>query len=107
MGSSFQTRRGNPRHRQTEGQESLPEAQKRGCSIRVTDEVRDFILARRCDFRVCTSCGGAILLPTSLKRPKETDLAIAIGPYTLYISSWQASHLAVIDGRMIPRTFLS
>lgn len=71
--------------------------------IEVSPEVREFILKRGCDFRVCTSCGGPILLPTSVKRPKKTDIRIPIGERMLYVSIWQAPYIDVIDRDMIPR----
>lgn len=73
--------------------------------IVVAPEVRDFIMERGCDFRVCTSCGGPIILPVSVKRPKKSDIRIQIGGNTLFVSSFQAPFLNVIDGDMLPRFY--
>lgn len=70
----------------------------------VSEDVRAYILERGCDFRVCTSCGGPILLPVTVKRPKTTDFQVKVGPRTLYISRYQASFATLIDGSMIPRS---
>jgi hypothetical protein len=45
----------------------------------VTDEVIAYIEARKCDFRISTSCGGPILLPVAMKPPKKTDLQVKAG----------------------------
>jgi hypothetical protein len=73
--------------------------------IQVTDEVRSYILARKCDLRVCTSCGGPILLPTSIRPPKATDLQVSVDGYTIYISMYQARNLHSIHRGMIPRFY--
>ncbi len=69
--------------------------------ITVSDDVEDYIFTRKGDFRVCTSCGGAIILPTSIKPPKPTDLCIPIGEQTLYVSKYQARGLQHIHKGMI------
>ncbi|MDH7594370.1 MAG: hypothetical protein QHG99_08520 [Methanomicrobiales archaeon] len=71
--------------------------------IVVAPEVREFMAAKGCDFRVCTSCGGPIILPISVKRPKKSDIKIPVGEHTLFVSSFQAPFLSVIDGHMLPR----
>jgi hypothetical protein len=71
--------------------------------IRVTEEVRTYVTRRRHDMRVCTSCGGAVLLPTSLHPPKATDLRIRVGEWTIYVSRYQARYHDTIHGGMIPR----
>ncbi|MCP1661728.1 MAG: hypothetical protein D5R99_08415 [Methanocalculus sp. MSAO_Arc1] len=73
--------------------------------ITVTEDVRTYIKDRGCDFRVCTSCGGPILLPTTIKRPKSTDISIPVGDYTLYISRYQVKWIQTINMQMIPRYF--
>ena len=42
--------------------------------VSIVPEVIEYINKRDCDFRICTSCGGPILLPTRIKPPKKTDL---------------------------------
>jgi hypothetical protein len=71
--------------------------------IRVTDEVRTYVQKRQHDMRLCTSCGGAILLPTSIHPPKQTDLRIQVGGWTVYVSRYQARYHDTIHGGMIPR----
>jgi len=71
--------------------------------ISVSDEVKRYIGERRCDFRVCTSCGGPIILSTMVKPPKSSDLEIPVGDYTLYISIYQAKYVDRIDMNMIPK----
>jgi hypothetical protein len=68
----------------------------------VTEEVKAFIKKRKADFRVCTSCGGPILLPVSIKPPKSTDTEIYIGDRIIYISIYQVRFLDRIDMSMIP-----
>ncbi|KDE54519.1 hypothetical protein [Methanoculleus sp. MH98A] len=70
--------------------------------IYVTEDVRSYILQRKRDFRVSTSCSGPILLPVSVKPPKATDLQVPIGDYTVYISKYQARYIDSIHRRMIP-----
>ncbi|MDD3858321.1 MAG: hypothetical protein PHP43_09785 [Methanoculleus sp.] len=70
--------------------------------IYVTEDVRSYILQRKRDFRVSTSCSGPILLPVAVKPPKATDLQIQIGDYTVYISKYQARYIDSIHRGMIP-----
>jgi hypothetical protein len=71
-------------------------------TIYITDDVRSYVLQRKRDFRVSTSCSGPILLPTSVKPPKATDLQVPVGDYTIYISKYQARYIDSINWRMIP-----
>ncbi|MDD1664629.1 MAG: hypothetical protein LUQ32_04685 [Methanomicrobiales archaeon] len=71
--------------------------------IRVTEEVRTYVRKRQHDMRVCTSCGGPILLPTSIHPPKATDIRIPVGDWTVYVSRYQARYHDTIHGGMIPR----
>jgi hypothetical protein len=71
--------------------------------IAVSNEVRRYLATQPCDYRICTSCGGPILLPVSVKRPKPTDIRIPMGNRTLFVSRFQAPFLDLIDGEMIPR----
>lgn len=70
--------------------------------ITIVPEVLDYITKRDCDFRVCTSCGGPILLPTRIKPPKKSDLSLKAGDHTIYISMHQARYLHAIRTDMIP-----
>lgn len=68
----------------------------------VAPEVIDYINRRDCDFRICTSCGGPILLPTRIKPPKRSDLLLKAGNHTIYISIHQARFLHSIRMEMVP-----
>ena len=70
--------------------------------VTVVPEVIEYINHRDCDFRVCTSCGGPILLPTRIKPPKKTDLQFKAGNHTIYVSIHQARFLSNIRMDMIP-----
>ena len=69
--------------------------------IEVEEAVAAFIKEQRKDFRVTTTCSGALILPTSISPPKETDVAIRIGENTLYVSIYQARWVRRIDRRML------
>ncbi len=69
--------------------------------FRISDEVVSFIKEQKRDYRVCTSCGGPILLPIAIKKPKPNDIRIAIAGHTLYISAVQARYIDVIDDTML------
>jgi len=70
--------------------------------VTVVPEVVEYINRRDCDFRICTSCGGPILLPTRVKPPKKTDLLLKAGNHTIYVSVHQARFLNSIHMDMIP-----
>jgi len=70
--------------------------------IAVAPEVRDYIEKRGCDFRICTSCGGPILLPVNIKPPKKSDVLFPTGDHTIYISIHQVRFLDEIRADMIP-----
>ncbi|NYT05897.1 MAG: hypothetical protein GKC04_05935 [Methanomicrobiales archaeon] len=73
--------------------------------ITVTDDVRAFIKERNCDFRVCTSCGGPILLPVTVKPPKSSDMELYVEDSIIYVSIFQARYIDRIHMGMIPRFF--
>ena len=70
--------------------------------ITVGPEVLAYINKRDCDFRICTSCGGPILLPIRVKPPKKTDLLLKAGNHIIYVSIHQARFLNSIHMDMIP-----
>lgn len=70
--------------------------------VTVVPEVIEYINRRDCDFRICTSCGGPVLLPTRIKPPKKTDLLLKAGNHTIYVSVHQARFLNSIHLDMIP-----
>ncbi len=67
----------------------------------ITREVIDFINDQDRDFRVCTYCGGPVLLPVSETKLKPTDIKVDVGKHVLYISATQARYLDVIDDSML------
>jgi len=71
-------------------------------SIAIDPEVMAYIEKRDCDFRVCTSCGGPILLPVRIKPPKKSDLLLRAARHTIYVSIHQARYLDAIRTEMIP-----
>jgi hypothetical protein len=69
--------------------------------IEVDEAVATYIKKQRKDFRVTTTCSGALVLPTSISPPKETDISIRVGNNTLYVSIYQARWIKRIDRRML------
>ncbi|MDR1954354.1 MAG: hypothetical protein LBP82_00155 [Candidatus Methanoplasma sp.] len=61
--------------------------------ITVDNDVKKLIMSEGRDYRICTSCTGPALVPTTVKTPKESDLKIPIGKNTLYISRVQARYV--------------
>jgi hypothetical protein len=70
--------------------------------VTILPDVIEYINKRNCDFRICTSCGGPILLPVQVKPPKKSDLLIQAGNHTVYVSIHQARFLHSIRMDMIP-----
>jgi hypothetical protein len=70
--------------------------------ITIAPEVLDYITKRDCDFRICTSCGGPILLPTRVKPPKKSDFLFHAGNHTIYISIHQARYLHTVRMDLVP-----
>lgn len=69
--------------------------------IEIDDDVKEYIRKQKKDFRICTSCSGASLVPAEWSAPKETDFKVKIGSQTLYISAVQARWLRRIDMKML------
>ncbi|MGB7787865.1 hypothetical protein [Methanoregula sp.] len=70
--------------------------------VTIAPEVLEYINKRGCDFRVCTSCGGPVLLSTRIKSPKKSDLLLKAGNQMIYVSVHQARFLNTIQMDMIP-----
>ena len=70
--------------------------------ITIDPGVVAYIQKRGCDFRVCTSCGGPVLLPVNIKPPKKSDLLVKVADHTLFVSVHQAPYLDTIGTDMIP-----
>lgn len=73
--------------------------------ITVNDDVIAYIKERNCDFRICTSCGGPVLLPVTARPPKTSDLQIHLGGQVIYVSIYQARDLQTIHAGLIPSSF--
>lgn len=73
-------------------------------SIQVDKEVIDYILNNKQDYRVSTSCGGPVIVPIEMKRPKESDLKVKVGENTLYISRVQARYIDRVTMDMLDAT---
>lgn len=69
--------------------------------IAVDDDVKKLIVSEGRDYRVCTSCTGPALVPTTIKRPKESDIRIPVGSNVLYISLVQARYIRKVTFDMI------
>jgi hypothetical protein len=70
--------------------------------VTIVPEVIEYIKKRDCDFRICTSCGGPILLPIRIKPPKKTDLLLRAGNHMIYVSVHQSRFLHNIRMDMVP-----
>ncbi|MDD1688798.1 MAG: hypothetical protein LUO90_04450 [Methanoregula sp.] len=70
--------------------------------VTIVPEVIEYINKRDCDFRICTSCGGPILLPIRIKPPKKTDLLLRAGNHMIYVSVHQVRFLHNIRMDMVP-----
>lgn len=69
--------------------------------IEVDDDVKRMVLSERHDYRVCTACLGPALVSTEVKSPKESDLKIPVGEYTIYVSKVQAPYVRSITMDML------
>jgi NAD(P)H-flavin reductase len=67
----------------------------------ITKEVKDFLKEQDCDFRVCTFCGGPVMLPITARKPKPSDIKIQVDDHILYVSVTQARYIDVIDSSML------
>jgi hypothetical protein len=75
-------------------------------SIAVDQEVIDFILKNKRDYRVSTSCSGPVIVPITVKAPKETDLKVKVGNNILYISRVQARYINRVTPDMLDESRL-
>ncbi|UCG70657.1 MAG: hypothetical protein JSV09_06480 [Thermoplasmata archaeon] len=75
--------------------------------IEIDDDIVEFIKKEGKDFRICTSCFGAELLPVTMKAPKLSDIRVKIGNNILYISKVQAHYISKIDKSMLRGSELS
>jgi hypothetical protein len=70
-------------------------------NLDIDPEVKAFILKRKGDFRVCTTCGGPVIVPVEMKGPKDSDIVMQVGTNKLYISKVQARYLRRIEKHML------
>jgi hypothetical protein len=69
--------------------------------IAVDDDVKRLIMSEGRDYRICTSCTGPALVPTTVKGPKQSDVKIPVGKNILYISQVQARYIRRVTMDMI------
>lgn len=69
--------------------------------IAVDQEVIDYILQNKGDYRVSTSCGGPVIVPVAIKPPKESDYRVKVGENVLYISRVQARYISRVTADML------
>lgn len=69
--------------------------------IMVDPKVIEFVKSSGEDYRVSTSCSGPIIIPTSVKPPKDNDLRVKCGEHTLFISRVQARYINRITLDMV------
>jgi hypothetical protein len=71
--------------------------------IEIDDDIVEFIKQQGMDYRVSTTCSGAMILPTSYKPPKPSDLRVDVNGHRLYISRVQAQYINKIDKTMLTK----
>ncbi len=76
-------------------------------TIEIEEDIIDFITSQGKDYRVCTSCFGAEILPVTMKKPKLSDFKVRIGSNILYISKVQAPYITKINKSMLLHSELS
>jgi hypothetical protein len=69
--------------------------------IMVDPKVVEFVKNSGEDYRVSTSCSGPIIIPTSVKPPKDNDLRVKCGDHTLFISRVQARYINRVTMDMV------
>jgi hypothetical protein len=71
--------------------------------IEIDDDIVEFIKQQGMDYRVSTTCSGAMILPTSYKPPKPSDLRVDVNGHRLFISRVQAQYINKIDKSMLTK----
>lgn len=69
--------------------------------IEVDEDVKQMVLETHHDYRVCTACLGPALVSTDVKSPKDSDIKIPVGDYTIYVSKVQAPYIRRISMDML------
>ena len=75
-------------------------------SLKIAQEMEEYIRARSTDMRVATTCEGPLIFSIRISPPKATDHVILVGERKVYVSAVQAPHIKEIDARMLPRCAL-
>ncbi|MDD4244731.1 MAG: hypothetical protein PHI62_00960 [Candidatus Methanomethylophilaceae archaeon] len=70
-------------------------------NIVVSDEVRKMIEESGQDYRISTACRGSVIVPISIKPPKDSDIKIPVGNNTLYVSRVQARYIKKVTMDMM------
>jgi len=70
-------------------------------SIVISDDVRKMIEDSGQDYRISTACRGSVMVPVSIKPPKDTDMRIPVGNNILYISRVQARYIRTVTMDMM------
>ena len=71
--------------------------------IEIDADIMEFIKKQGGDYRVSTTCSGAMILPTSYKPPKPSDLRVDVDGHRLYISRVQAQYILKVDKSMLTK----
>lgn len=71
------------------------------CEIKIENEIKDFILKSKKDYRLCTTCGGPAIVPVEMSVPKDSDIKMKIGNNTLHVSRVQARYIRQVEMRML------
>ena len=71
--------------------------------IEIDEDIVEFIKKQGKDYRVSTTCSGAMILPTSYKPPKPSDLRVDVNGHRLYISRVQAQYITKVDITMLTK----
>ncbi len=69
--------------------------------VKIDKNVEEYLKKQKTDYRVCTSCSGASLVPVSWSPPKKTDIVVNMGKNKLYISACQATITKKINKCML------
>jgi len=69
--------------------------------FRISETVANYIKENKRDYRLCTSCGGPVIMPITIKKPKPNDIKLQVGDNFLYISATQAPYIDIIDDSML------
>ena len=75
-------------------------------SLKITQEMEEYVLARSTDLRVATTCEGPLMFSIRISPPKATDHVIVVGERKVYVSAVQAPHIKAIDAGLLPRCAL-